>query len=90
MRALHAVVQAHGGYDAVTKGRLWARIAGGLAIPLDYQNAGTVLRYIQGQCTPNSLASSASALQATYMVWPCTVALRWRVDLARSQCCVAV
>lgn len=51
MRALHAVVQAHGGYDAVTKGRLWARIAGGLAIPLDYQNAGTVLRYIRGSAS---------------------------------------
>jgi ARID/BRIGHT DNA binding domain len=60
VRALHATVQAHGGYDAVTKGRLWARIAGGLAIPLDYQNAGTVLRHECGsalcsvlwQCQP--------------------------------------
>lgn len=44
VRALHAAVQAHGGYDAVTKGRLWSRIGTDLSIPLDYQNAGTVLR----------------------------------------------
>jgi ARID/BRIGHT DNA binding domain len=67
VRALHATVQAHGGYDAVTKGRLWARIAGGLAIPLDYQNAGTVLRCIPGDAArPTSLTSSVTAVGADH------------------------
>ena len=69
VRALHAVVQAHGGYDAVTKGRLWARIAGGLAIPLDYQNAGTVLRCMTGNAArPTSLASPVTAIGARHAV----------------------
>lgn len=46
VRALHTAVQSHGGYDAVTKGRLWARIGIELSIPQDYQNAGAVLRLV--------------------------------------------